>query len=39
MEVEKNMGNTDKYEKCYAQRKRTKMTTGHLLECFKVLQI
>ena len=24
MEVEKIMGNTDKYEKCYAQRKQTK---------------
>lgn len=38
MEVEKIMGNTDKYE-CSAQRKRTKRITGHLLEYFKVLQI
>lgn len=38
MEVEKIMGNTDKYEKCYAQRKRTKRITGHLLEYVKVLQ-
>ena len=39
MEVEKIMGNTDKYEKCSAQRKRTKRVIGHLLEYFKVLQI
>ena len=39
MEVEKIMGNTDKYEKCSAQRKQTKRITGHLLEYFKVLQI
>lgn len=38
MEVKKIMGNTDKYEKCYAQRKRTKRITGHLLEYVKVLQ-
>lgn len=38
MEVEKIMGNTDKYEKCSAQRKPTKRITGHL-EYFKVLQI
>lgn len=38
-DVEKIMGNTDKYEKCSAQRKRTKRITGHLLEYFKVLQI
>lgn len=30
---------THKYEKCSAQRKRTKRITGYLLEYFKVLQI
>ena len=39
MKVVKNMENTDKYEKCYAQRKQRKRITWHLLEYFKVLQI